>query len=125
MDRCWTASGSGWRWRSRSKLLRDVASSSLHGAVPGVQPGSNAVEEPIRDLAFRQQRPGLGRCVRSEQGDSIGVGPEARAGFGHVVGDEQVDTLALELLDRPLERAGLGGEADQDRGRPKLAGNSN
>ena len=45
----------------------------------------------------------------------VGVGPEARAGLGDVVGDEQVDALAAELVRGPVERAGLRGEADEDR----------
>ena len=38
--------------------------------------------------------------------------PKPRSRLGDVVGDEQIDALALGLLARALERSGLGREAD-------------
>ena len=40
--------------------------------------------------------------------------PNPEPGLGDVVGDEQVDALAAELVGGPVERAGLGREPDED-----------
>ena len=47
--------------------------------------------------------------------------PKPGAGLGDVVGDEEVDALAAELLAGALERARLGGEPDEDRARVRAA----
>src|SRR5439155_17564819 len=46
--------------------------------------------------------------------DTVGGGPEPRAGLRDVVRHEEVDALAAELLRRPIEPTGLGREADED-----------
>ena len=43
--------------------------------------------------------------------------PNPEPGLGDVVGDEQVDALAAELVGGALERPGLGREPDEDRAR--------
>ena len=75
---------------------------------------SSSASATARLLWQRQVRP---RSVGGQDRHAVGVGPEARAGLGHVVRDEQVDALAPELVGGPLERARLGGEPDQDRDR--------
>ena len=58
-----------------------------------------------------------GRSVRApsavEDRDPVRVGAEPGARLRHVVRDEEVHALAAELLGRPLQRAGLGREADE------------
>ncbi len=66
---------------------------------------------------LRLQRQVVARPVGGEDRDAVRLGAEARARLGHVVGDEQVDALAAELVGRPVERAGLGREPDEDRAR--------
>ena len=85
--------------------------------------GGKSVEEPVGDLALGEQRQVLARAVGREDRDPVRVGPEAGARFGHVVGHEQVDALAAELVGCPLERARLGREAhdDRPRGRARAA----
>ena len=91
---------------------------SLRGPVAGVQrrgrPGRGSRRRP------RAWRAAAGRSARpsaDEDRDVVRVGPEARARLGHVVRDEEVDALAAELVGGPIERAGLGGEPDEDRPR--------
>ena len=43
--------------------------------------------------------------------------PNPEPGLGHVVGHEEVDALSAELPGGPLQGAGLGREADEDRAR--------
>ena len=66
--------------------------------------------------------PGLRGLPGHDDGDAVGLRAEAGAGLRDVVGDEQVDALAGGLLGRPLQRAGLGREAHDER--PALAGPS-
>ena len=80
------------------------------------------VQQAVRDLALREQRELVAGPVRAEDHDPVGVGAEARAGLADVVCDEQVGALAAQLLGRPLERAGLRGEPDDDRPRVEVAG---
>src|SRR5439155_1498694 len=55
-----------------------------------------------------------------EQAHRVGVGAEARAGRGHVVGDDEIEVLGAELPPRfGRHLAGLGREADQEP--PSLA----
>ena len=75
----------------------------------------DAVEQPFGDLALGLERQVLARAVGGEDRDAVRVGPEARARLGDVVGDEQVDALAPELLGGAVERPGLRREADEDR----------
>ena len=94
-----------------------VVRSSLPGGVALVQRGGDPVEQRVGDGALALQRQVRPRPVGGQDRHAVGLGPEARAGLGHVVRDEQVHALAPELVGGPLERAGLGGEPDQDRDR--------
>ena len=107
--------GGGAHAGSRCGLGRRA---SLRGGVALVQRGGDPVEEPLGDLALGQQRQVVARPVGGQDRDPVRVGPEAGARLGDVVGDEQVDALAAELLGGALERAGLGREADEDGTRP-------
>ena len=71
------------------------------------------VEEAIGDLALGEQRQVVADAVGVEDRDPVGVGPEARSGLGDVVGHEQVDALAAQLVGGPVERPGLGREPDE------------
>ncbi len=54
-------------------------------------------------------------AIAKEQGDDVGVRVEAGAFLRHVVGDDHVRALALELAARIFgDAVGFGGEADQD-----------
>ena len=93
-----------------------MSASSLRGGVAGVQRGGDPVEDGVGDLALGLQGQVVARPVGGEDADPVGVGAEAGAGLGDVVGHEQVDALASELVRGAVERAGLGREADEDRG---------
>ena len=56
-------------------------------------------------------------AVGGQDRHPVRVRPEAGARLRDVVGDEEVDALAAQLLGGALERAGLGREADEDRPR--------
>ena len=111
------------------------------GAHAGSPLGCGRGDQSARPRRARPARAPRGRAARSATSrlDSSGSSsrdpsaarivtrlvsvPKPGAGLGDVVGDEQVDALAAELLGGPLERAGLGREADQDRDGPeRLAG---
>ena len=92
---------------------------SLRAGIALVQRGRHAVQEPIGNLALRQHRPRLrlrpGRIDR----DAVRVRAEAGPRLGHVVGDEQVEALRVQLAGGPVERAGLRREPDEDRAGPE------
>ncbi len=73
------------------------------------------VEDPHRHLLLVEDGQRLVEAARVEQAHRVGVGAEARAGRGHVVGDDEIEVLGGELPPR-LGRhvAGLGREADQE-----------
>jgi hypothetical protein len=77
--------------------------------------GREPVEDPSRDLLLRQDRKQLVEPVSIEQADDVRVRAEAGARGGHVVGDDEIEPLRLELatrLGRHVVR--LGGEADEE-----------
>ena len=82
-------------------------------------------ERPARlppDRGSRRRRPASPaaagrRASRRRRGSTtrfVSV-PKPEPGSDDVVGDEVVDALAAELVGRPVQRAGLGGEPDEDR----------
>ena len=110
----------GRRLRSSADLLSHRL--SLRGRIALVQRGGHAVEDAVGHRALGQQRQRLVRRVRREDRDAVRVGAEPGARLRDVVGDEQVDALAAELVRRAFERARLGGEPDEDRARPTGTG---
>src|SRR3954452_12370089 len=90
---------------------------SLPRAGAGVQPSHDAVEELISALALGQEGQVHPAAAGVEDGHPVRVRPEARARFRDVVGDEQVDPLALELGGGPIERTRLCREPDEHRWR--------
>ena len=101
-----------------ARLGRD---DSVGGGVALVQRAGDPVEERVGDRALGLERQVVARPVGGEDRDPVRLGPETGAGLGHVVGDEEVDALAAELLGGALERPGLGREADEDRPRARAA----
>ena len=96
---------------SRPVCAAPSRASSARGATP--------VEDLVGDRALREQRQARRAPVGGEDHDAVRVRPEAGARLGDVVGDEQVDALAAELVGGPIERARLGGEPDEDRSRAR------
>ena len=94
-----------------------VSDQCARGASRSVQQRHDPVQQAVRDLALGEQRQVVARPVGAEDHDAVGVGAEARAGLGDVVGDEEVGALAAELVGGAVERAGLRREPDDDRAR--------
>src|SRR6478752_3432623 len=93
--------------RRGSSLWALMSRSSLPRAVTGVQPGDDPVQEAIGDLALAQQRQVVARAIGLEDADPVRVRPEPGAGLGDIVGHEQVDALAPELVRGAIQRTGL------------------
>ncbi len=79
-----------------------------------VAQANDPIKQPIGNLALRHLRPRIVWLTRHDDRDPVGVRAKARACLCHVVGHEQIDTLALGLVARPGERTGLCREADDD-----------
>ena len=73
-------------------------------------------EDRVGDVGLRHPRERLLAAPAVEQQHLVLLGVEADAPLAHVVDDEQVDPLALELLAGVgHDVVGLGGEADDER----------
>src|SRR3954451_10987271 len=110
----WSAILSGWPSVTDSEVkVQRVMSELLLSALR--QPRRGGVEDGGRDLALAAQGHVNRRAVDSDDENFVGVVLEPGAGGGHVVGHDEIEVLAPQLvlgLARHVER--LGREADQD-----------
>ena len=117
--RCRRRSGGG-RSRSVALMLRSRSGSVVRPVCAARVALVQRARDPIEQRGRRPRAwsaAGGRRATRRRRGSTtrfVSV-PKPEPGLGDVVGDEQVDALAAELVGGPLERPGLGREPDEDR----------
>ena len=82
-----------------------------------VQRRRHAVEQPVRDLALRQQRPRLGVRAGRVDRDAVRVRAEAAPASATSFATSRSTPFARSFSPARVERTGLGREADEDRPR--------
>src|SRR6266516_4231593 len=111
-------SGSSPTAFSRSRTARSTASLSC---MRGLQ-ADDLVQDGVGHVALRQERQVDLEAVAAEDGHLVLLGGEAAARQRDVVGDDQIEPLALELAARVLDQVlALRGEADPDKVGPAAA----
>ena len=81
----------------------------------------DGLDELVGEVVFGGEGQGLG-VVRIDEEDFVVIGVEADAGFGDVVGDDEIAVLAGEFFAGVgFEVFGFRGEADEGAGETRAA----